>query len=119
MVLRLVDLVSWITHQVDWITGFQFHWKQTVSDFGGENDKSDALPLRKLLPPPTLTSRAFEHNQNINLPIRNTFLNSRHIISHRCKILQSVSSEQCLYPPRGLDFDDVIGEKLSKFFRFF
>ena len=106
VVLRLTDLVSWITHQVDWIAGLHYHWKSVTN---GESSSS----LRKSL---SLSPRAFLHNQNVNLPSRNSFLTSQRIISDRCRILDTVSDSmlsQC--PARGLDFNEVIEEKLSKF----
>lgn len=139
VVLRLTDLVSWITHKVYWIAGLHYHWcPPSIASHLSQTDRSIS-PERPLC----LSSRAFHHNQNVHSQSRSSFLTSQRIISDRCPIVtnssaavasatsshSSSSSSSSNDPhsstelvlingnqinkPRGLDFNDVIDEKLK------
>ncbi|OTF74743.1 Bromo adjacent homology domain containing protein, partial [Euroglyphus maynei] len=56
VILKLTDLVTWITHKVDWIAGSSYKWKPPKQD---NHHSSTEINKQKLTP------LAFIHNQNV------------------------------------------------------
>lgn len=130
---------------MDWIAGLHYHWQADDDIFDGDKD-GDKNQSNLLQLPPTISSRAFYHNQNMSSPSRAAFLTAQRLISDRVQIVSKLSKDKesedisseitptssnpdstnldlqlvlpgspSSLPPRGLDFSDVIAEKLSKF----
>lgn len=95
VILRLNDLVSWITDQVDWMTGLQTQTSITSQlNINQSNENGNTLNMNNI------------NDKNIT----NNNSNANNLISK----MNNIKYQQSLHPisiNSGLDFSDVIHEK--------
>ena len=94
VILRLNDLVSWITDQVDWMTGLQTQTSITLPlNINQSNENGNTLNMNNI------NDKNITNNSNAN-----------NLISK----MNNIKYQQSLHPisiNSGLDFSDVIHEK--------
>ena len=84
VILKLTDLVTWITHDVDWIAGSPYKWKPSIQQQQQQHDNEPSTKTKQILSP-----LAFIHNQNVIQRTNESspFLTLQRYISSSCKII--------------------------------